>query len=108
MMKKISLACVGLSFMVCSGCAIVASPLPGSIYTSVAYPSYYQGVDNGGPGMKKGEAMASSILGIVATGDASIAAAVRNGGITKIHTADTKATSVLGIYASYTTMVTGE
>jgi hypothetical protein len=108
MNKKLSLAGVGFSVLVCSGCAMVASPLPGSIYTDVSYPSYYKGVDNVGPGTKRGEAMASSILGIVATGDASVAAAARNGRITKIHTADTKATSVLGIYATYTTVVTGE
>jgi hypothetical protein len=108
MIKKVLLGGVCLGFVMCAGCAMVASPLPGSIYTSVSYPSYYHGVDNGGPGTKRGEAMASSILGIVATGDASIEAAARNGRITKIHTADTKATSILGVYATYTTVVTGE
>lgn len=105
-MKKMSVTIASLGFMLCSGCAVVASPLNGSLYTSVMYPSH--GANDAGPGPKKGEASASSILGIVATGDASIATAARNGGITKIHTADTKATSVLGFYASYTTVVTGE
>jgi hypothetical protein len=108
MSDKIWLASVGIGLLALSGCAMVASPLPGSIYTSVVYPGYYHGVDNGGPGPKRGEAQATSILGIVATGDASIETAARNGRISKIHTADTHATSVLGIYATYTTVVTGE
>ena len=102
----IGLAGVGIGLLVLSGCAVVASPLNGSIYTSVTYPSL--GGSTAGPGMKRGESSASSILGIVATGDAGVEAAARNGNITKIHTADTHASSVLGIYATYTTVVTGE
>jgi len=41
-------------------------------------------------------------------GDASIQAAMQNGGITKIHHVDYKVTSVLGVYATYTTVVYGE
>ena len=57
---------------------------------------------------KTGEAKATSILGIIATGDASVAAAAKNGGITKVKTVDVKATSIIGIYATYTVVVTGE
>jgi hypothetical protein len=106
MRRSMSLATIGLGLMFCSGCAMVASPLPGSIYTSVKYPS--MAGSTAGPGTKRGEASASSILGIVATGDASIEAATRNGGITKIHTVDAQVKSVMGFYASYTTVVTGE
>jgi hypothetical protein len=101
-------AFLGAALLVCSGCSLAPSPLVGAIYTSMQYPSWYHGVDNAGPGSKRGTAKASSILGLVATGDASIEAAARNGRITKIHTADTQATSVLGLYATYTTIVTGE
>ncbi len=91
-----------------TGCAVVGAPVVGSIYTDVKYPSYYHGVEASGPAMKTGTAQAASILGIVATGDASVAAACRNGGIKKISTIDTHATNILGLYATWTTVVTGE
>ncbi|MBI3782765.1 MAG: hypothetical protein HY270_05115 [Deltaproteobacteria bacterium] len=102
----IGVGCCGLLGL--SACATTVSPLNGSIYTNVRYPNFYDGVTNDGPGSKRGEAEASSVLGIVATGDASVEAAARNGRINKIHTADTEATSILGLYATYKTIVTGE
>lgn len=106
MSDKIWLASVGIGLLALSGCAAVVSPLSGAIYTSVSYPSH--GVNDAAAGPKRGEASASSILGIVATGDASIETAARNGRISKIHTVDTQAWSLLSIYATYTTVVTGE
>ncbi len=96
------------STVVLGGCAIVGSPLPGLLYTDVKYPSYYDGAAEKGPGTKAGQAQAMSILGLIATGDASIDAACRNGGIGNIQTVDTHAMSVLGLFATYTTKVTGE
>ena len=46
--------------------------------------------------IKKGEACAMSILGIIATGDASIDAARRNGGIRSISAVDEEYFSILG------------
>ena len=43
-----------------------------------------------------------------ATGDASISAAMQNGGITRIHHVDHETLNILGIYAKYTTIVHGE
>ncbi|MFO7155537.1 MAG: TRL-like family protein [Pseudomonadota bacterium] len=57
---------------------------------------------------KMGEACASSILGAVAQGDASIRAAAEKGGITKIAYVDSRSTNVFGIYAKYCTIVWGE
>ncbi|NIR62256.1 MAG: hypothetical protein GWN00_00465, partial [Aliifodinibius sp.] len=57
---------------------------------------------------KTGVSEATSILGIVATGDASIDAAMKNGGITKIHHVDFHSTSVLGIYAKFKVIVYGD
>lgn len=88
-----------------SGCARTAAPAIGSIYTSTVAPVTATASE---AGSKTGEATVSSVLGIIATGDASIAAAAKNGGITKIKTVDYKAFSILGIYATYTTVVTGE
>jgi predicted nucleic acid-binding protein len=44
----------------------------------------------------------------VGIGDASIASAAKEGGITKISTVDSDNFSVLGIYATNCTIVTGE
>ncbi|NCB07156.1 MAG: hypothetical protein EOM73_03215, partial [Bacteroidia bacterium] len=57
---------------------------------------------------KVGSAEATSILGIVATGDASIDAAAKSGGITKIHHVDEQSTSILGFFAKYKVYVYGE
>lgn len=91
-----------------SACTSTISPLPGLLYTDVKYPSYYDGVEAAGPGSRRGEAQATSILGLIATGDASIEAAAKNGGVQRIHTADTHGMSILGLFATYTTIVTGE
>lgn len=40
--------------------------------------------------------------------DASIQAAAKNGGIRKISTVDIKHTSILGLYVTYETIVTGK
>jgi hypothetical protein len=57
---------------------------------------------------KKGEASYSSILGILATGDASLKEAMESGGITKIHHIDQQVTNILGIIATYKVIVYGE
>jgi hypothetical protein len=56
---------------------------------------------------KVGTAEAWGIL-LYATGDASISAAMRNGGITRVHHVDHETTNILGVYAKYTTIVYGE
>lgn len=56
---------------------------------------------------KVGRATARSILGYYASGEATIEAASRNGGITKIHHVDYEVQSVLGIVADYTVVVYG-
>ena len=57
---------------------------------------------------KKGEASFTSILGILATGDASLKEAMERGGITKIHHIDQQVTNILGIIATYKIIVYGE
>jgi hypothetical protein len=57
---------------------------------------------------KTGKACMTSIIGIVATGDASIASAKANGKITKVATVDYNVHNILGVYGKYCTVVTGE
>jgi hypothetical protein len=55
-----------------------------------------------------GTSQATSILGWFAFGDASIDAAAKSAGISKIHHVDEQSTSVLGIFATYKVLVYGE
>ncbi len=86
------------------GCA---TPYPmGMIYTEIKAP-----VAAGSEGLsytKVGTSKATSILGLVATGDASIKAAIANGRITKVKYVDYDAKNILGIYGEYTTTVYGD
>ena len=88
-----------------TGCAAaVHSPVQSLVYTNVKAPLAATG--KSGVVLRSGSASASSFLG-VASGDASIRAAARAGGITDIHYVDFHSKSVLGIYAKFTTTVYG-
>ena len=89
-----------LSSMVLVGC----SP-PGLLYTDVKGP--LAATSNEGAS-KVGSSSATSILGLVATGDASIDAAAKAGGITKIHHVDFQMKSILFFYMKATVTVYGE
>ena len=56
---------------------------------------------------KVGRATAVGIV-MFAHGDASISAAMANGGITRIHHVDHETLNIFGLYAKYTTIVYGE
>ncbi len=85
------------------GCA---SPQPvGVLYTEVTLPSI---ATANSAAMKVGVSECTSILALVAMGDASIEAAAKNGGITKIRSVDWEAKNILGIYGTYRTIVRGE
>ena len=87
-----------------SGCVMAT----GSVNAAVV-------VDEKGPvamgdasaGTKVGMSQAEGIL-VVAYGDASISAAMKDGNLTKVHHVDKETFSVLGIYARYKTIVYGE
>ena len=89
-----------------TSCAALSTPVGmGGLYTGVQ--SGVTATSNN-VGKKVGIASATNILGIVATGDASINTACKNAGIKKISHVDQKQTSVLGIFSSYQTIVYGE
>lgn len=106
-MRIVALFALCCAFLM-SGCAGGPSPVNGFLYSDYSYPGYYSGASDNGPGSKDGMSKATSILGWVATGDASIAKACRDGGINKIHTVDHHLKNILGIFAEWTTKVTGE
>jgi hypothetical protein len=87
-----------------SGCAISHGPVMAPITVGMKGPV------SAGPAPtspKVGRADAWGIL-VFATGDASISAAMANGGITRIHHVDHETQNFLGIWAKYTTVVYGE
>ncbi len=60
------------------------------------------------PGSKTGEACAKGVLGIASWGDMSVAAAKKDGGITRVDTIDYKTMDILGIvYQKHCTILTG-
>lgn len=97
---------ISFSALVLTGCAFVASPVSnGMIYTGVSGPV---AATAGDTYSKVGESSCIAVLGIVSAGDASINAAMKKGGITKIHHVDYKSTSILFLFAKFTTIVYGE
>ncbi|GAB4372450.1 MAG: TRL-like family protein [Calditrichia bacterium] len=100
---------IGLSvilFAIFSGCAAYAvSPVTGFLYTDVRGPAMATGADGYS---KVGMAVSKSYLGFIAEGDASIEAAMKNGGITKIHHVDFESKNILGLYATFTVYVYGD
>lgn len=104
-MKKIGFMAFGLMAMLMSSCAVVGTGAGiGTLYTGVTEGS---AVTENPLGTKVGESKATNVLGIVAVGDASINKAAKSAGIKKVSHVDIKKTSILGIFATYTTVVYG-
>jgi hypothetical protein len=81
------------------------APVTGFVYTSTATGENATSV----AGFERtGEACVASVLGVAAFGDASIAAAAKQGGLSMISAIDTSQFSILGIYASHCTLVRGK
>jgi hypothetical protein len=91
------------------GCAFPLQQMPAGLLASdVTVPSW-NSVAAPTVGSKTGTSTCSAILGLFASGDASVKKAALNGGITKIMTVDTNTKAYLGgLYWSVTTIVTGE
>jgi hypothetical protein len=93
-----------LSAVLLSGCVPVRTPVIGLLFTDVQGPIDTEGTI----GSKRGEACATSILGIIGTGNASIEKAASNGGIERITNVDHRSTIfLLGIYGEFCTIVYG-
>lgn len=87
------------------GCAVAQSPVTGFLYTGVKGPVTATGATGYS---QTGTSSCYSLLGLVGIGDASIQAAATKGNITTISHVDHQTTSLLGIFAKYTTIVYGE
>ncbi len=105
MKKELLLLTAAGGLLVLTGCQPVASPLVGIIYNETKFGWEATQHSNA---TKEGKACANTILGLVATGDASISAAKAAGGITEVAHVDHSAKSVLGIIAEFCTIVKGK
>jgi hypothetical protein len=90
----------------CAGFAFSGRGVPmGTLYADA---SSNEQVTENGLASKRGEACATSILGLVTTGDASVATAAKNGGITKVASVDHQFQNMLGFFAKYCVVVSGQ
>lgn len=103
-MKLHQFAAVAVAAALLGGCAVVASPTTGFLYTQVQGPIT---TGTGTNASKTGQACATNILGLISTGDASIDAAKKAGGITTVASVDHDSTSILMLYGTFCTVVKG-
>lgn len=104
-MKKVFVLIAAASLAL-SSCAVVSTSAGvGSLYTDV---SEGMTATSNPIGNKVGSSSATGILGLVATGDASIQTAAHAGGIQKISHVDFRKTNILGLFTKFTTIVYGE
>jgi hypothetical protein len=103
------LAVAALLSTVFTGCVVMphGGIGAGGIYTNVTEP-FAVGPNEGSGSLKRGEASATNILGIIAIGDYSIGTAAANGGIKSIKSVDVNVTNILFIFGKTTTIVYGE
>jgi hypothetical protein len=107
MNKVVASMILGYSTTLCACSPIFGKQFGmGIIYSDVQFNEE----TTGNPlGNKRGEGCAMSILGVFASGDASVAAAAKQAGITKISTVDGSGGNILGfVYSTYCVVVTGE
>jgi hypothetical protein len=103
-MTVFTLGSIALIYGTLVGCMPVASPLTGIIFTEVKWGNE---VTSETAATKEGKACGQTILGWVATGDASITAAKAAGGVTKVAHVDHTSHNILGIVAEFCTIVKG-
>lgn len=103
-MKNIGLALV--LAMALSGCLSAPFQPPSGLVSVTTAPLSTEG--NWKVGQKCGSASSTSILGLYASGDCSIAAAARAGGLERIGHVDYEYTNMIGIWQKVTVFVYGD
>jgi len=106
-MKRVALV-VGLVGLmaVCVGCTFPMGAVMAPVQMTKS-PVAVGDASMGTEGLRTGRATVEGII-LLAKGDASIEAAMKDGNITRIHHVDSEEFNVLGIYSTYTTIVYGK
>ncbi|HYO51225.1 TRL-like family protein [Archangium sp.] len=92
----------------CAGVAFAGAGTLGffSLYANTTGVRYLN--DQARLGSKSGEGCATSILGIVTTGDTSVNETTRKANINRVSHIDYRFENILGVYAKYCVIVYGE
>ncbi len=107
-MRKLYLVLIAALALTVSACGVI--PQNTAIFAPIAIDAVSPGIDYANSDvrpLKRGEATQTGIV-LFVSGDASIEAAMKNGGITKVHHVDYKTTTILFLYTKQTTIVWGE
>ncbi len=95
-----------------SGCApqyrSPVVPYTGGWFNQTGFPVDIKYKDGNSIGPKEGRAKSSQVLFLIAWGDASIATAAREGGISTVDHVDAEVFNILGLYSTYETIVYGQ
>ncbi len=103
MKKTLSIFSFVAAALILQSCAGRPDRPIGFIYTRTSFPISASAAS----GNLIGVSHATSYFGLIAVGDASIQAAKEASGINTVSSVDKRVTSVLGLYAEYTTTVRG-
>ncbi|MBQ8445831.1 MAG: TRL-like family protein [Opitutales bacterium] len=106
MKKSLILASIAAVAALVSGCAGYTPR--GAILTEVTLPYAVAEGSAKVDTLKVGKSQCKDLLSLIAQGDASIAAAMKNGDIKKVHFVDWKANNILGVIGNYECTVYGE
>jgi hypothetical protein len=102
-MKKLAIALLALTMAALAGCVAAPSQTGFALIHSTKEPV----MATTNTGTKTGEACGTNILGLISTGDFSIDAAKRKGGITNVATVDKSVDNYLFLFANVCTVVSG-
>ena len=103
MVRFIGLIC---AVAVLSGCAVMGTRNGfGLIYTDTKDSVTATAIDTT---TKQGQSCSTNILGLVSTGDTSIIAAKKAGGIRKVSSVDFSQSGILGVYGKTCIIVRGD
>lgn len=103
-MKKLLVP--GVLGLLCAGCVSAPFQPPPGLFETTKAPLSTQG--NWKVGAKEGRSSVSTYLGLISTGDCSISAAARAGGLTKVDYVDYEYENYIGVYQKTTVVVYGE
>ncbi len=107
MKKLLALGALAASAAFMTGCGVV--PMKGNSMAPITINHVVSDseIDNSVLPAKKGMAKSTAII-LFNSGDASVGAAMRDGGITKIHHVDYDVKNILFLYNEVTTIVYGQ
>jgi len=106
-MKKIGVFICLITMVMFFGCA--GPYTHGLLFSDMTVPACSPDDSSGLKlGSKTGTSQMVNYVGLIATGDSSMEAAAKNGGIRNVKTVDVHYSTILGIINTTTTTVTGE